>query len=452
MKHNNRFNTTKRSLLAAAQVIDLANFNSMQGFSIHGASDFDLLTSISLAPDFNNDTIADFVVGSQNAPSNGRGRGYVAYGKNPASISDIDLATNDSTQKLSILNPQDGSRFGQYTDSIDFNNDGISDAVISQTNRIYVIYGMNGNYPSDIDLTSFTSGPTGFIINLAGSFVGSFSGIAKNTGDFDNDGIDDLVIGDSNAAPNGRSQAGIVYILYGLNGGHTSDINLDSNTSSNSQQRVIWGSSGDNMGRGVSTAGDFNNDNIDDVAIASSRSDPLGRNDAGTVYIIYGQNGKSSTTLDVLALQSTEGVEVLGSTASENIGLGRARSTVVSLNHLGDFNNDGISDLGIGTRSNYVYVVYGKQGNYNTAIDLASPPANSVLQINGISGDSLGSSLGFIGDVNNDGFNDIGVGDSIGGSANMGKVFVIYGPSDVYGSSLNLASLTDAQGIIYKGP
>ena len=45
----------------------------------------------------------------------------------------------------------------------------------------------------------------------------------------------------------------------------------------------------DAAGRQVAPAGDVNGDGIDDVLVAAPDADPLGREDAGTVYVVFGR-------------------------------------------------------------------------------------------------------------------------------------------------------------------
>ena len=79
--------------------------------------------------------------------------------------------------------------------------------------RDSVVFGNNGGFSSPLDLSAL-DGTNGFVIN--GIDGGDLSGISvSGAGDINGDGIDDVIIGASGADPNGISQAGETYVLFG---------------------------------------------------------------------------------------------------------------------------------------------------------------------------------------------------------------------------------------------
>lgn len=195
----------------------------------------------------------------------------------------------------------------------------------------------------------------------------------------------------------------------------------------------------DLAGISVRSAGDVNNDGIDDFIFGAFQADPLGRANAGAAYVIYGKVGGYSTPLNLASL-GTSGFAIYGAFAGD-------RCSVVA--SAGDVNGDDIDDIVIGaafadpfgkTDAGAAYVVYGKQGGY-ASVDLASL-GTSGFAIYGVAvGDLAGESLASAGDVNGDGFDDIVIGARVADTpfarTNAGAAYVIYGKQGGY-TSVNL--------------
>jgi len=104
------------------------------------------------------------------------------------------------------------------------------------------------------------------------------------------DGIDDLIIGANGGDPNGVSNAGESYVVFGGPGmGAGGVIELSSLNGFNGF--VLNGIDGnDQSGGSVSSAGDVNGDGIDDIIIGAPSADPNGNADAGESYVIFGRD------------------------------------------------------------------------------------------------------------------------------------------------------------------
>ncbi len=167
---------------------------------------------------------------------------------------------------------------------------------------------------------------------------------------------------------------------------------------------------------GVPVAGgrDCDGDGYVDIAMASMLADPLGRTNAGEVYLIFG-DGTISGTLDT-AVNQAGALRFAGSGASENAG---------SEIWIDDVTGDGLGDLLI-ARQNFtttgrtgagaLSIVVGgadlrTQAQTLQYFDLAAPPAGSVMTtlIGANAFDRLGIWMR-TGDVTGDGIADIVVG------------------------------------------
>jgi hypothetical protein len=51
-------------------------------------------------------------------------------------------------------------------------------------------------------------------------------------------------------------------------------------------------------GRSVSSAGDVNGDGLDDLVIGAFGADPIGKNNAGKVFVVFGKKGVCITSFN----------------------------------------------------------------------------------------------------------------------------------------------------------
>lgn len=174
--------------------------------------------------DFNDDTIADLLIGAPNADPNNlsdAGAAYVIYGGSNLGTGSIALDQMNTSAGLIINGVSAGSNFGGAVASAgEFNSDTISDIIIGAENysagsnfgagRSYVLFGQSGT-PSGLALDNLKS-DQGAIFDGAGSFNYSGKAVA-GLGDINSDGKDDIAIGAHLATINGIPRAGIVHIV-----------------------------------------------------------------------------------------------------------------------------------------------------------------------------------------------------------------------------------------------
>ena len=456
--------------------IDLASLSSTQGFRIDGG-DGSLTgayagASVSSAGDINNDGIDDLIVGAPNFDLNAyrpsAGASYVIYGKNGGYEHPIDLINLNSTQGFSIYGEDLRGRAGGSVSSAgDINNDGISDLIIGASRNdpggaSYVIYGKAGGHmPINTEMLNRNQG---FVITTAIQDLSPLLGYSvSSAGDINNDGINDLIVGApytyTGHYPNRKWSSGASYVIYGQNGTVNNLYMYIEYLKPTQGFRINGAADDDFSGISVSSAGDINNDGINDLIVGAPGVKFPGRNYTGAVYAIYGRDGGYESTINLENLNSTQGFRIDG-TSDTNIN-GAIR---VSCSSAGDVNGDSIDDLIIGGSINspfgrqYAgssYVIYGKAGGYENSIELASLNSAQGFRIDGAEAyDYSGVSVRSAGDFNNDGINDLVIGAFRAnpyGRASAGASYVIYGKDGGYKAPIDLANLSCYQGFRIGG-
>jgi hypothetical protein len=262
-------------------------------------------------------------------------------------------------------------------------------------------------------------------------------------GDFNDDGIDDLLIGArfADGPDDLRDNAGEAYMIFGSH-----DLLSTIDLAKGQQDLTIFGDKpGDNLGMGVAAA-DLNDDGVDDIIVSAPMSegiqDPDYRTDRGEAYVIFG-GADLPGTIDI-----AKGEQDVTIIAAEGFSLmGDSMAT-------GDINDDDIADLVLGavfagrvpgsphggprTELGEVYVIFGSP---TLSGSISIPEKQQDFTISGPEQYSeLGDAMA-VGDVNGDGIDDIiavaEAADAPDGSRpNTGIVYVVFG-------SANLGDMVD---------
>ncbi len=364
--------------------ISLSTINGTNGFVLNGEQSG---STVSAAGDVNNDGIDDIIIGAtgDNRFLNGTGKTYVVFGKASGWISPISLSTLNGANGFALEGESPFDRSGRSVRAAgDVNNDGISDIIIGAheingaAGKTYVVFGKASGWTSPISL-SMLNGANGF--TLTGEFANDQSGYSVSTaGDINNDGISDIIIG----APRAIDHAGKTYVLFGKASTWSSPISLGTLDGTNGF--ILEGLGSEKSGYSVSTAGDVNNDGIDDIIIGAIEASCS----AGKVYVVFGKASGWVSPIPLSTLNGANGFELDGVSVDDVSGY--------FVNTAGDVNNDGVNDiiigaLGANTLAGKTYVVFGD-----------SPPvlANNTLTVGAGCIVTLDSSYLAAYDLNND--------------------------------------------------
>jgi hypothetical protein len=453
----------------AFATVDLSGFSTgSAGFKVLGAAVGDFSgNTVSGAGDFNGDGYGDIIVGAIYYDGPGgtdSGAVYVIFGHSTTTaFADIDLAALSSSQGFRITGAAANDRLSRSLSSAgDFNHDGYGDIVVaSNSNKAYILFGHSSATAfSNVDLAMFSAGAAGFIVTGSGDL--GFS-VAGGT-DINGDGVDDVLV----TAPS-ASGTGVLYVLYGRSQLQFFNIDVQTGLPKVSGFRIVGPTVLTIAEWSVSLVKDYDGDGVGDILLGARFADPSGREDAGAVYLVYGELSAPTSqpsrqpsgqptrhpspqpsvqpsrqptsqpsrqptmqpsrqpsvrpTSSPVSERSGDvelstwskprrGFEVWGAAVEDNLGC--------SVADAGDVNKDGYHDILLGAsttdvagkqNAGVVYLVFGSGGRSTSVIDTASALSPKGIKILGAyAGDLWGLSASGAGDFNKDGIDDLIVG------------------------------------------
>ena len=308
---------------------------------------------------------------------------------------------------------------GSSITSGDFNDDGFSDLVIGDycysnyeylAGRVFIYWG-GADFDTISDLTIECKG-----------YLYFFGREVKNGGDINGDGVDDLLIG----APEKYMGLGYVFIYYG---GKFID---------NLADVVIQGGDLDQIGSAICGIGDINADGYDDMLIGTDYWDA--NYTYGKAYLMYGGDSIGTYYDTIYDMDTTLGSfgryvgymgDITGDTINEYTVLSPENIRIFSGNNIEeilpfkylqygksiccisnpvDINNDSINDVIIGLSGTGALIYLG-----GTEIDTIPD-----YRIQSPSNYLIGHTIASIGDINNDGQQELLIGGM--GTNESGKV------------------------------
>jgi hypothetical protein len=344
--------------------------------------------------DLNGDGQWEFLVGAPGAPNGGNhGAVFMWWGGQGLPLEADFKWTGVNQEKFGFA----VARIG------DVNDDGRPDWAVGAPDsddggtakgKVYVYYGSAN--PAAIT-------PVEIIGELGGDNFG-FS--VSAAGDFNNDGVDDFIVGAPASASALPGRPGFAYVIYGDNGGVSTDLadatKLTGEVSTNA------------FGWSVTDAGNFLGGN-DCVAVGAPFNDTHGGLDAGAVYVYEGGSSPDNVVDHEIGIGGTapgsqygfvvRGVGDWGGDSLADLAIG------------GPYNNDG------GSAKGRVEIVYGDQFG----------PSNSGDRyvLGEVAGDNFGFSLARIWDFTQNNSDDVLIGAPFHNEpqANCGRGYVFEGGS-----------------------
>ncbi|RYF91604.1 MAG: hypothetical protein EON95_14655, partial [Caulobacteraceae bacterium] len=424
-------------------VLQLSALDGTNGYRLVSGQIADF-TGYSVAPagDLNGDGIDDVIITASRAHQNANNAGatYVVFGSRAPAPASVNLLALDGTTGFRLSGVVDQFTGISASSAGDFNGDGIADLIIGSRNTrfdpaspAYLVFGSATGYPSNINLADL-NGANG--VKIFGAFAIDAPASVSSAGDINGDGLSDLILGFSMADVNG-TDSGVSYVVFGTSAAFGPTFSLSTLDGSNGF-RIKGEGASQQSGHSVSAAGDINGDGLDDLIVGA----PGGTGANGVSYVIYGSTAPFSLDFNLADLDGANGFRIEGV-----IGGARTGFAVASA---GDINGDGTDDLLISTRNGRTaYVVFGDEGGFGAALDLAG--------LDGTDGFAITASVDLFkvagaGDVNNDGLDDIilGAPNSSPNGTNSGTVYVVFGRA-TGSASLDVTSLNGDNGFRIDG-
>lgn len=367
----------------------------------------------------------------------------------------------------------------------DVNGDGIPDLVIGVQGAwgdcpggwscgfIYVLFGSKNGFPDPVDLSQL-NGSNGYVIQQDELGPGNWAGTNVAVGDFNGDGIADIIFTEPGAwsAPDSGygstySLRGATFVVFGqkcggvwptacpavmknnvMDDGHRG-MRFDNTT----VQHSWLGSWPNTMSLAV---GDVNGDGVQDLIIGEVGViwyQPAGW--LGQAHVVFGQKcGGLWPTPCTTPVSLAAGAPPLDGTNGFELTSGVGDDQFPSAIAVGDVNNDGVSDIILTASAYYgccaptppggVYVVYGKRnGTWPAQINLSSSSDGTLASY-------FQTGTGYFnvatGDVNGDGIMDIVLTNPLNGNwypdgtYSQGAVGVVFGQTGNYPATLPLTN------------
>ncbi len=463
--------------------VNLSSLDGSNGFRLTGAG-FGLYggaLNVDDAGDINGDGFDDVIIG---APENSQGgyyagSSYVVFGKASGFDASINLSNLDGNNGFRVDGAEASNSLGSSVSSAgDVNGDGFDDVIIGvrlfsssgySSDSSYVVFGKASGFDTVMDISSLDSN-SGVRLD-GGSSVSS-------AGDINGDGLDDLLVGASNAAPNG-DRSGSSYVIFGSRQfeGTVTYVGTDGDdnfTGTPADERFEVGDGNDTMTGGGGADVFEGGDGDDTIRVPDLAFQTLdGGGGIDTLELAGG-----GIDLNLANFHNTiNGIEAIDLTGSDD------NTLTLTLTDLFDISNDRTLKVNGDAGDRVVirgggWLDGGIDGDFHTytnrdnvvlqidvAVDTNPPTLGGVFSLSSLNGsngfrldgvaedDRSGRSVSNAGDVNGDGFGDVIIGapNASPNGDHSGSSYVVFGRASGFSAAMDLSSLNGSNGFRLDG-
>ena len=383
-------------------------------------------SSVANIGDLDNDGVTDIAVGARHDDDGGDTRGavWILFLNTDGTVKTHQKISDTSGNFSGTL--ADIDWFGTSVANIgDLDNDGVTDIAVgahrdndggSDRGAVWILF-MN---------TDGTVKAHQKISDTQGNFMGilddedNFGRSVVMIGDLDKDGINDIAVG-ANWDDDGGDAKGAIWILFMNTDGTVKTNQKISDTAGNFSGILA---DGDAFGLSIAMIGDLDKDGVNDIAVGAYL-DNDGGNDRGAVYILFMNTDGTVKTNQKISDTAGNFTGIL--TDLDNFGN--------SITMIGDLNGDGVNDIAVGafldddggSDRGAIWILFlNTDGTIKTHQKISSTQGNFTGTLDDV--DFFGISVASIGDLNNDGINDLAVGahnDDDGGN-DRGAIWILF--------------------------
>ncbi|MEM9386481.1 MAG: hypothetical protein AAGA68_15600 [Pseudomonadota bacterium] len=412
--------------------------------------------SASGAGDINGDGIDDVIIGSLTSDRDGftqSGEAYAVFGRS-VWAPEQPLALLDGRNGFAMRSTSSGADLGEALAMLgDFNGDGLDDFAVtasgqdSSNGRVYVVFGRAQGFPSVLDLSAL-DGSDGFVfLPPAGSLGARLGRAVAAAGDFNGDGLADIVMTARAVPSQGGGAHGEAFLVFGSDQGSTPTFALDTLDGRNGV-RLRGAQGGFGSGAQVSGGADLNNDGFDDIIVSANLG---GAARTQAAHVVYGTDRALPRRIVLATLQPPTGF-VFTDCVDGPLPCDPSTGNAVGS---GDFNGDGIADAIIAdSLQGEAFVLYGPlpdaQSPFNAA-DIDGQNGFVLITPDPTQGNTISA-----GDINGDGIEDIAV--STPGATGIeefeigaGRIYVLYGRSEGFPRIVPTTALNGRNGFTLVG-
>ena len=393
------------------------------------------------AADLNKDGYSDLIIGDS---AQDYGRTYVIYGRAGAhnTWTNITAGASGMTDAsgavaVSTFKSSDLGYLADHLNAVgDVNGDTYQDFVVTAPasdvaytdgGTAYLIFGKAGGYGTSSVIDLGGTGYQAYGIRITGTqtdellggiiwdagnngwgdayFGGSQS--ISSIGDFDGDGVGDMIIGSPAYGPGSWGfDTGRAYVFYGQDS-KKGEVwtNLSAGDAATADKGFIITASGigsnGNLGIAVNGGGDFNGDGYGDFLVTAVSADTNGLTDNGAVWLVFGKAGGYSGTVDLTTLVANgQALMWAGTANAEFMGTNAG---------MGDWNKDGLADVAIPrweATSNGAAGAGGLKVYYGNSLGVKGPTGTTPVTLD-LNGDGQIGYGHVVQDVDGDGQTDL---------------------------------------------